>query len=225
MKKLNRFVFLIVCVGMFYACKPMSSTILQNESCLPPCWNGIIPGQTSLQEVNAKLKTISAVNVSSIQTRSMLQSNDSIEFKFFSYIRENEGRIYSQGGVVQAISFSPKQGSLLLSETLQAWGVPDQYISIYYAFVETPYLATNIIYTKQGIILDNIKDMRAEEIPKFDNNFPIQTVWFINPTLTTRLLQNGLIDNLNNQYLHDGLKPWTGFGEIRYLEATFDGIR
>ena len=107
---------------------------------------------------------------------------------------------------------------ILLSEILQKWGPPDQYISVYYSKVEKPYLATSIIYIKRGIILDNIRDMRAEELPRFDINYPLQDIWFINPTSPTDSLKNGPINALSDQDLLVGLKPWAGLGEIIYLK-------
>ncbi len=225
MREAIRTAFLILGICILAACQPLPSAVLQDESCSPPCWNGIIPGKTSLQEVSAKLKSVSAVDAKSIKTMSVLQANDSVDFHFLSNTRENGGRIYSQGGVVQAISFSPKSGTLILSEALQEWGTPDQYISIYYSKAETPYLATSIIYTERGIILNNIRNMRAEESPNFVGNFSIQSVWYTNPKLTMVLLENGSLDALNNQDLLDGLKPWTGYGQIHYIERGIWGVR
>jgi hypothetical protein len=225
MRKFTRASFLILAMCIFAACKPLPSAIFQSESCLPPCWNGITPGQTSLQDIDSKVKSIPVVDVKSIKTRSILQANDSLEFKFLPLLREDGGRIYSQDGVVQAISFSPKPGNLLLPEALQKWGLPDQYSSIYYSYVETPYLVTIIIYVKKSIILINIRDMRVDEVPKFDKDFRIESVWFTNPTSTNAPLENGLIDTLNRQDLLDSLKPWTGLGEIQYLTRNIWGVK
>lgn len=225
MKILIKILFLALFAGILTACKPLPSVILQKETCSPPCWNGIVPGQTSLEEVTAKLKSIPAVDAKSIEAKSIIQTGDGIGFKFLPDFREDDGEIFSKMGTVETISFGFKRNTLKLSDVLLEWGQPDQYISIYYSEAEMPYLVTSIIYAKQGIILDNIRDMRAEENPKFDNNFPIQSVWFTNPTLTTALLQNGLINTLNNQDLLEGLKTWTGLGEIQYLTRSIWGVK
>lgn len=225
MNNLTKISFLTLVVGIFASCQLPPSAIFQNETCSPPCWNGIIPGETSPQEINAKLELIPMVDSKSIKTMFTLQSNDSVDFKFLPSVKETGGRIYSQDGVVQAISFWSKPNTLRLSESLQKWGPPDQYISIYYSKAEIPYLVTNIIYTKKGLILYNGRDMRAEEVPSFDNNFPIQIIRYVNPNLITTLLTNGSLDALNDQDILDGLKSWTGLGEIQYLKRSFWGVK
>ena len=212
----NAFLCLVTCI--LTACKPLPSAVLQDENCSPPCWNQIIPGQTLAQEINTKLKSVSAVDAKSIKIKSILQINDGISFKFLPNFKEDAGETFSQGGTIEAISFGIKPNAQKLSEVLQEWGPPDQYISIYYSNAEIPYLATSIIYSKQGIVLNNIRNMRVEEVPKFEDEFPVQSIWYTVPASTTVLLENGLIDDIDNQDLLDGLKQWTGLGEIHYIK-------
>jgi len=58
MKKIIKIYFLVLSVSILAACSLLPSAIFEKEGCSPPCWNGIIPGQTSLQEINAKLISI-----------------------------------------------------------------------------------------------------------------------------------------------------------------------
>lgn len=218
MKKIIKIYFLVLSVSILAACSLLPSAIFEKEGCSPPCWNGIIPGQTSLQEINAKLISIPVVDAKSIKAMFMLKPDDSIDFHFLPGVREIGGRVYSQDGVVQAISFLPKSNTLSLAESLQEWGTPDQYISIYYSKAEIPYLVTNIIYTKQGIILNSGGDMRPEEVPIFENSYPIQVIYYVNPDLIPFLLKNGSLNALTDQDMKDGLKPWTGLGKIDYLK-------
>lgn len=225
MKKFINSIFLVLEICAFAACKPLSSAVFQDESCSPPCWNQITPGQTFAQEINAKLKSISAVDVKTIKTKSILQVDDGVAFKFFPGFREDAGEIFSQGGTIEAIGFGIKPNTLKLSEVLQEWGPPNQYIAIYYSKAEVPYLVISIIYTERGIILNNIRNMSADEIPKFEKDFPIQSVWFTKPDSTTVLLENGLIDLMDYQDVLDGLQPWVGFEEIHYVKKDHSGFR
>jgi len=209
---------LVLC--FLVACTSSRSAIFeQGEKCPPPCWYGIAPGQTSLQEANTILKSIPAVNLTSIENWSVLQPNDSIKFRFLSGFRESDGDFFSQAGIVEAISFGFKPKTLKLSDVLLEWGSPDQYIAIYYSKAEIPYLVTSIIYSKQGIILNSIRNMRPDEIPKFESDFSLQGVWYTDPVSVTSPLKNGTINALNDQDLLDGLKPWVGLAsEIQYLK-------
>ena len=222
-KFITSFIFLVMLCTLA-ACKPLPSAILQEELCSPPCWKGITPGITLVQELNEKLESFPEIDAKSIKAMYVLQPNDSIDFKFLPNMRREEGgRIYLESGVVRAISLSPKSNLLLLPEVLQKWGPPDQYISIYYSKAETPYLTTSVVYTKQGIILVNIRNMRSDEIPRFDSGFPILSVWYTNPASITILLENGLIDTISPQDILDGLKPWNGLGEIYYINKNLSG--
>ena len=225
MKKYVEIFFLSFIGCILAGCQMLPSAIFQNETCSPPCWNGIIPGQTSLQEINAKLESISAVDAKSINTMFMLKPNDSVDFHFFPGVRETGGRIYSQDDVIQSITFWLIPNTLLLSESLQKWGQPDKYISIYYSKTEIPYLSTYIIYTKKGIILFNGREMWPEDIPKFDDKYPIQVIYYVNPELITTLLINGSLDALSNDDIEEGLRTWTGLGEIKYLKRDLWGMR
>ena len=217
MKKYFEIFFLGFIGCILAACQMLPSAIFQNETCSPPCWNGVIPGKTLFKDINAKMNPTPSIDSKSIKTISFLQSNDGISFSFLPNVRENGGRIFSQDGIVQAILFWPKSNEFLLSEGLQNWGSPDQYISIYYSKVETPYLITIVTYINRGIILESRKAMSIEDVPKFENNLPIDDFWYINPELTNSLLENGPIAIIDKQDLLDGLKPWTGLGEIIYL--------
>jgi hypothetical protein len=217
MKKLITFAFIGLAICNLVACRSMVSAILQDKSCSPPCWNQITPGQTSIQEISSKLVSIQGVDSKSIKPKSILNANDGISFKFLPYLREDAGELYSREGIIETISFGIKQGKISLSDALQEWGPPDQYISLYYSKVERPYLATSIIYTKRGIILDTTRDMSAKDVPKFEGNFPIQSVWYTDPAMTITPLTNGLLDNIKMQDVSAGLKPWSGFGVIDYI--------
>ena len=217
MKKLITFTLIGLALCNLVACRTMVSTIFQDNSCSAPCWNQITPGQTSIQEISSKLAKIQGVDSKSIKSKSILNSNDGISFKFLPYLREDAGELYSRGGIIETISFGIKKGKLSLSDALQQWGPPDRYISLYYSKAERPYLATSIIYTSRGIILSTTQDMSAKDVPKFESYFPIQSIWYTDPAMTITPLSNGLLNNIKMQDVSAGLKPWSGFGVIDYI--------
>jgi hypothetical protein len=225
MKKFIEISLIILTLGILVACNPLPSAILQDNTCSAPCWNGIIPGQTSLQEVNTKLKTTSSVDLQTQKTIFIRKKDDGLSFMFLPNVREESGWIYFQDGIVQALAFWPKTNKLLLSDGLKTWGLPDRYISIYYSTAEQPYLVTSVIYSKQGIIVEFIKTMSSEGIVKLENDTPIFGFWYTNPSLTISMLENGTIDQIIDQDLLEGLKPWTGLGEIHYLKRDLWGIK
>ena len=218
MRKFINSAFLGLAVYILAACKPLPSAVFQDHSCSPPCWKQITPGHTPLQDVDSKLRSISAVDSKSIKTTSILQPNDGISFKFLPNMREADGEIFSQGGTVEAIDFSPKGNTLTLSDALQEWGPPERYISIYYSEAEIPNLVTIIIYDDLGIILGSGTSISSGEKPRFENNFPIYYFFYTNPPITNTFLENGLISyNIHNQDLLEGFQTWNGLGEIHYL--------
>ena len=219
MKKLTFIILLWLIAGILVSCKQIPSTVLQNKSCSPSCWEQITPGRTLFSDVSLKLRSISAVDSKSIKTISILQSNDGISFNFLPNMREVGGRILAQGGDVEAILFWPKRNMLTLSEALQEWGLPDRYLSIYYSKNEIPNLVTIIIYSDRGILLGSGRTMTSREIPRFENNLPIDYFLYTNPSLIDTILENGLISyNIHKQDLLEGIRPWNGLGEIHYLK-------
>lgn len=218
MKKILKAIPIYLVFCLLAGCNLLQSAIFQDESCSPPCWHKITPGQSSPQDVNMALKSIPAVDPKSIKTVYGLQANEGIAFKFYPVYREDAGRIISQSGIVEVINFGLRLNGFKLGDILQEWGSPDEYVSIYYWFVDEPYLATSIIYSHKGIILGAIRDMRPDEVPLFDSGFRIQSIWFINPSFALTSLQNGFIDTLKFPTLQVSLQPWTGYGKIHFMK-------
>lgn len=215
-KKLS-IVSLILLLFNTSACKPLPSAVFRDESCFPPCWNQIMPGQTYFKDINAKLRLTQDIDSTSIKSITILRSNDGISFNFLPTVREHGGRIFSQNGIVQAILFWPKANEFLLSDGLEIWGSPDRYLSIYYSKAETPYLVTIIVFIDKGTILESRKAMSTKDTPRFEKNLPIDDFWYINPDLINSLLEDGPIAHIDNQDLLDSIRPWSGFEEIIYL--------
>jgi hypothetical protein len=219
MKRLISIVFLCLILCILVSCKPMPSAVLQDKSCSPPCWEQITPGQTQLQAADSKLRSIAEVDSRSIKIQYSFKPNDGISFDFLPNLREDGGEIFSQKGIVEAIIFFPKNNALTLSEALQEWGLPDRYLSIYYSQNEIPNLVTIIIYSDRGILLGSGRAMSSREIPRFENNLPIEYFLYTNSSLIDTILVNGLISyKIHEQDLLEGLRPWNGLGEIHYLE-------
>jgi hypothetical protein len=218
MRKLIITIIAYLIMGVLASCKPLTSAVFQNKSCLPPCWEQIIPGETLFAESISKIRSIPVVESKSIRTIYILQPDDGITFKFVPNLIEEQGRIFSQDGVVEAILFSPKQKILILSNAIQEWGTPDGYIAIYHPKSEVPYLDTIILYTDRGIVLESVKYLYGNDMTVFSNNLQIDAFWYTNPLLTYKFLENGLIGYLHPQELLAGLHTWNGFGEIKYIE-------
>ena len=105
MKKIIIITGLALLTWILAACSPLPLAIFQDDICAPPCWRGIIPGQTTLQEAKASLQTFEDVEPTSIEPRTILNANDSINFQFHSSFREYGGAIFSQGKFIVGISF------------------------------------------------------------------------------------------------------------------------
>ena len=218
MKKTIGIIYLFLVAYIIVACKPEQSAIFQDESCSAPCWNQITPGETLLQGIDAKIKTIPGIDPKSLKIKTFLQMNDGIAFNFLSNAKESGGEIFSQNNIVEAIYFWPKTDTLSLSEGFQKWGSPDQYISIYYSSAEIPYLVTFIIYSDRGIVLLNMKTMSDSEVPKFEKNLQINGLWYTSAKLISTLLENGVIGHIGNKDFTEGLKSWNGLKEIQYIK-------
>jgi hypothetical protein len=207
---------MVLMTHVLVACIPKPLAIFNTNICPPPCWEGIKPGETTLLEAKAKLQTSGEVDVTTITPRSIMNSKDSVNFEFHSNLREVGGYVFSQGELVEGIWFGYDSGGIKFSEVLQNWGSPDQYISTYQTFAEVHSLVTSVIYKRKGIILTGVTIKDINEVPRFENDYKFDEVWFTSPENITEFMHSGPM-RLDSKDIREGLKPWTGLGEIHYI--------
>lgn len=115
-------IFLIISsLWIIYGGLPDKS-YLQNKSCAPPCWHGIVPDVTSEEAVLNVLSRPELVRQASIR---MDNSNDGLFRTYGYYLRDGgTGTLRLQNGIVYRIEISPGY-KLTLVEIINTFGSPD----------------------------------------------------------------------------------------------------
>ena len=127
----HRFFFrplvLIPLFSLLTACERGPSTILDNTSCEPPCWNQIRPGYTSTSEALTRLENLPTVSAQSIYVGDELVSfgmDKMIYWEFRSGVTESNGRIYILKDRVALIALETSN-TLKTEELVQRLGEPE----------------------------------------------------------------------------------------------------
>ena len=137
------------------------SQLLQDPTCQPPCWEGIVPGETNILDAAIILSANPAVI--NVNEPKEFQQYDMWELSFdFTQgegeIRANENRI------VTRITFRPDYREILtLEEFIDAHGEPS---AVSYSFCFEFGCNVDILYLEKGISLS----YRVENFPNLNFN-------------------------------------------------------
>ncbi|MBN1120923.1 MAG: hypothetical protein JXJ17_07575 [Anaerolineae bacterium] len=99
-----------------------------DEPCLPPCWNGLIPNESTEDEVKATLSDLEMIDSQSIEYF-YSEDNDEIDVRWDSALVDNSiygGRIEITNGVLDQIEIVVEY-ELSVQELLDVLGAPDFY--------------------------------------------------------------------------------------------------
>lgn len=211
MKKL---LFLIVLISLTFACYTRTTTIVLDDTCAPPCWHNIVPGQSTREEALELLPTIPGVNPRTIITISDFQANNTIVWDSTTFMRDLGGRITLVDEKVSVLEFVPGKGALTLAKAIEKFGEPEKVLGGVDRAVR-PGLVIYILYPTKGIAL------LIHQRPYYDDYWAeikpsnsINVVWFFDPSLFDEIIRHGPITRLSQRVIKQGIKPWAGYGEI-----------
>lgn len=205
-------ILMLLSSSLISSCNQKPMLVFTENTCQAPCWMGIIPGKTTLQQGIDIIHRIDFVTDIS-ELRSKSEVHDTLYFAFEKKYREAFGYIYSNKGIVEQIGFSPSSNNLTLGDIFHTIGTPDEYLSIYYTTAESHYYAISIYYKEKGITLHNTTFSGKDDI-EFYPDMPIELIVFTQPEMITKPEQDGTINQLNDTELAKGLTSWTGFNKI-----------
>lgn len=209
---------MITIIWFLASCSSKPSTIITDTSCLPPCWQGITPGLSTVQEVLSILPNVPGVDPKSIVDASTVIYDTSIYCLFERNARDIGGRIYFKNNVVAAIDIAPKDKALTFRDAVDKLGSPENVLAVY-SKGEREWLSIFIIYQSKGFaLLDNIVPFHKGEHAEIKASRPVVAVYYFDPVLFDELMTNSIIANWESNIIQKGMQPWTGFGEITYIE-------
>jgi hypothetical protein len=205
----------IALLGLFVtACTPRGvPDALATSACKPPCWQGIIPGETSGSEVLAMLPTLPFVKANTIQdwhkqAAAQLDRNSGASGV---YIHN-----YEQKVKVIIINIRSK---FTFAEAIEYYGEPEKVLAIEQRR-NTVYLSYFLIYPEIGLaVLSNTGPIRPEKAQSaIRPDDVVDFVNFFNPIYFEQVFSDFSIARIDPDLFKSGLQDWQGFGEVEPIE-------
>lgn len=194
-------------------CKSIKANVIIDDSCPPPCWKEIEPGKTTKQEAVSILTKLAEVKQSSINTWSIVNSNDSVQWKFLPRTGAKYGNIFIDNNIVFGLRFSP-DNTLALEEAIKHLGSPESILTLYH-HEEIPFVSIFVAYPTKGIVLSlSINPYHIGEPVNITSDMNVEVVWYFNPDLYAKLMESNYIAGVDSNILIKGSRPWPGYGNI-----------
>lgn len=214
MKKLILLIFLLIT-----ACSvsPGEESILDKSSCDLPCWNGIIPGQTTEEEFLEILQDLPNIDTDTIKHQKTSEGNIFDKLIFFSF-RQNwtlsqRPKLHGEAAVIENIvSKFIICGAITTSmdRLVEEVGEPEHIIS------------GNNFYGGRLVILINaekgVKYSYTTELDKLEitPETRIDCISTFDPSISEKMLEAGYFSNgdYNAEQTLSAWYPWEGYGNL-----------
>ena len=203
-------------------CRHEPSNILETSACDPPCWRGINPGTSSVNEVIAQLELMSEVKdfrAGSLYTDGEL---DTVTWEFNSGIAECLGRSSVSEEVVSIIEIYACN-AITLGEVVAKFGEPDQ-VSVIASSFEIRWLSIGLLYPERGLAVVAIDEGRwpLDKPGRISEDQRVSHIYFFDPGLYEDLLRRDSFLRVGacEDDILSSLQPWRGFGEVAFFDMS-----
>ena len=131
-------------------------SLLTGEPCEPPCWQGLTPGESTLQEVNEFVRTAGFVNPQTLFRSGVSRDGQRVGVSIEWASAAGRGRGYNdfivEGGVLKHITIYPDY-DLTLERLFERYGPPEKYATSLLSFVRLDVEVT-LFYPTHGFTVD-----------------------------------------------------------------------
>lgn len=210
---------LILLSVIAFGCAQNKSVIIDQSSCHPPCWNGIVPGYTKSKEGLQYLYELPEINQSSIYVPELDSGKGSISWNFISVYSERFGRFYFDNNEISLIQFY-MHNHIALSKFIEEFGEPD-IVSIIPSWGEARYYTINIIYSDYGLALRKIipSVFQSRSYIRIQPNLRVEEVYYFEP-LTVKSYTDTYyyFDAPNLDIFQFSYQSWNGYGKYNIID-------
>ena len=210
--------FIAIAVGVLtilrnYNRKP--SVVLTSTECSPPCWYGIMPGQTNSSQAFTILERAEGVIKESIMSE--YDSSDNLTYIYWYFqrpIEDGMGFIYFDKDRVTAISILT-QYSLRLDDLFEKLGQPEQYWTEIGYGENREYLEVILLNPTKGYLADVLIDIEnnANQV-EIKGTTHVLLVTYFAPEMFQELLKTRILINKSVNTRTGTFQKWSGFGTI-----------
>lgn len=198
---------------LFFLSQQGTSILLTDESCAPPCWNGIHPGETkSWEAIDILLDTPNVGRIHEIGK----ERERAIQWLFKHPVQESGGYLYLIDDLVGAMSFQTYD-TFKLAEIFDLLGDPDEFWLRYKKSEYRQWIEVVFVYPLEGYVVRadvelpaNVDTSTIEIAPRC----PVTRVVYFNPEFYPRLIESRVLFIEDRDTIEERLQLWNGFGEI-----------
>ena len=199
------------------ACKSANReiSILDESSCSPPCWNSIIPGETSHSEVLQIVKNLNEIDSENVVDTNIPWKIFNKQIWFYLYKNSSQVKVQTDGAVyflddkVVAL-FLQRNIGRTFSEMIEIAGEPEAIISMSFAGVTV----IRAIDSSKGIVFESYVDSdQLHPETRIDNVMFFDTTHY-EELLDAEMFSMGSYDAKETKKI---MYPWKGYGNIEEL--------
>ena len=153
----------LLCLAIFSAgCgepPPVDTSLLTGEPCEPPCWQGLTPGESTLQEVNEFVRTAGFVNPQTLFRSGVYRGGERVGLSIEWGSAAGRGRGYNdfivESGVLKYIIIYPDY-DLSLERLFERYGPPEKYVANLRG-VERRWVEVTLYYPTHGFTVELVR--------------------------------------------------------------------
>jgi hypothetical protein len=215
---------ILLCVGLLVGVgvstcaerPPVDMSLLTGDPCEPPCWQGLTPGVSTLQEVNEFMRTTRFVGTGTIHRGTLTRRGEvvgvSIQWRSAAGVGGRSNSFHIEGGVLKDIIISPDY-DLTLQRLFARYDPPEKYRAILQGF-ERQWVDVILFYPTHGFTV--YLALRPDE-PALEPDSKVESVWYFRAAPLERFVELGW------EAGHLGTDPsewpelprdWQGYGQV-----------
>lgn len=191
------------------------SVVISNRICNPPCWNGIVPGVSTSDDVFRTLADTTGVDGTSVfEFANRRDEVTRTSWYFARPVEDAAGTVYFAGDRVTAIKILTVN-TLKVGEILDKLGQPEQY------WLETgqgehrEYAAIALLNPTLGYGVEVVIDLDGKpETVEIRTGSAVFSVTYFDPALFQDLLQTNILVSKPVNARTGSLLDWPGLGPL-----------
>jgi hypothetical protein len=192
---------------------PVDRTFMDESSCKPPCWQGIIPGQTTRSEALEILHGSSYVRRWSVRVK----GDDGLGRAVFDTTRIERYEasvVWWRGGVVYRVDVAVAF-SLTAEQLIERYGQPEALGAEQTGLPEHPRWTFLLYYPRHGL---KVELNGAEGDNCVWPSTPVEQLWLFEPCDLTQVGSRLFPDpEVFGSYGLTRMRPWKGYGDVTTL--------
>ncbi|NIN64989.1 MAG: hypothetical protein GTO63_09870 [Anaerolineae bacterium] len=197
---------------------PLDMSLLTGEPCEPPCWQGLTPGESTLQEVNEFMRTSRFVDPQTVDRSQLDRGGQPVGLIIWWLSTVGGGRGYNsfsiEDGVLNYMTIYPDY-PLTLERLIERYGPPEKYVAGLRGWGFVPLdVAVTLFYPTHGFTVDLV--LRADDAT-LQPQSKVVSVWYFRAAPLERFLElrieAGYVSGTLESSL-ESLHDWQGYGAL-----------